>query len=145
MPERPEEVTTEGGIDAGGGGAALRRHIEALQEGGLPVSLFVDPVTKQVQAAADLGARMVELNPARYSEARREASREPFGILEARAHQAVELGLRVAAGHGLDYRNVEPVARITEVEELNIGHAIIARSVLAGIDQAVREMLALLL
>jgi pyridoxine 5-phosphate synthase len=109
------------------------------------VSLFVDPVTEQVQAAADLGARMVELNTARYSEARREASREPFGILEARAHQAAELGLRVAAGHGLDYRNVEPVANIPEVEELNIGHAIMARAILVGMDQAVREMIALIL
>jgi pyridoxine 5-phosphate synthase len=145
VPERPEEVTTEGGIDAAGGGAALKRHVEALGAGGLRVSLFIDPAPEQVKAAAALGAGVIELNTARYSESRGAEALEPFQILEEMARLAADEGLLVAAGHGLDYRNVEPVARITEVEELNIGHAIIARSVLVGIDQAVREMLALLL
>jgi pyridoxine 5-phosphate synthase len=145
VPERPEEVTTEGGIDAAGGGEPLKKHIEALTAGGLRVSLFIDPAPEQVKAAAALGAGVIELNTARYSESKGEAALEPFQILEEMARRAADEGLMVAAGHGLDYRNVEPVARLTDVEELNIGHAIIARSVLVGIDQAVREMLALLL
>jgi pyridoxine 5-phosphate synthase len=145
VPERPEEVTTEGGIDAAGGGEPLKRHIEALTGGGLKVSLFIDPAPEQVKAAAALGAGVVELNTARYSESRGAEALEPFQVLEEMARLAADSGLLVAAGHGLDYRNVEPVARLVEVEELNIGHAIVARSVLVGIDQAVREMLALLL
>jgi pyridoxine 5-phosphate synthase len=145
VPERPEEVTTEGGIDAAGGGKALKRHVEALAEGGLRVSFFIDPTPEQVKASAALGGNLVELNTARYSESKGREALEPFQILEEMARLAADEGLIVAAGHGLDYRNVEPVARLTEVEELNIGHAIIARSVLVGIDQAVREMLSLLL
>jgi pyridoxine 5-phosphate synthase len=141
VPERREEVTTEGGLDVAGQIDALSGTIVLLKEAGIRVSLFVDPEKPQLEASAKAGADFVELHTGRYAEARGEAeSMARFEELSDAAEAAVELGLRVNAGHGLNYRNVIPVAAIPEIEELNIGHAIVARAVLVGLDLAVREM-----
>jgi pyridoxine 5-phosphate synthase len=139
VPEKREERTTEGGLDPAAPG--LPGAIRALRDAGILVSLFVDPEPAVVEACAGLGAAMVELHTGDYCEAgRRDAPRELDRLVRA-ARTATAAGLRVAAGHGLDYPNVGPVAGIPEVEELNIGHAIIARAVFVGLDRAVRDML----
>ena len=145
VPERRQELTTEGGLDA----ARLIRRLTPLarrfHERGIEVSLFVDPVTKQLEAAARTGARTVELHTGGYATAATAARRAgELAALRRAARGARQLGLAVAAGHGLDYHNVRAVAAIPEIEELNIGFSIIARAVFVGIEQAVREMKALL-
>ncbi len=148
VPERPEEVTTEGGLDLRRDPARLREHIAALREAGIEVSIFIDPDPTQVEAAAEVGAAQVEINTAAYSEASegRDAAawRARLAQVEATARVAAEGGLRVAAGHGLTYRNVRPIVAIEPVGELNIGHNIVARATLVGMARAVREMKALL-
>jgi len=143
VPERREERTTEGGLspDARGLPEAIRR----LQDAGIPVSLFIDPTLEVVQAAVALGPRMVELHTGDYCEVRgeQEVQRELLR-LQRSAAMAAGAGLRVAAGHGLDYPNVRPVALIPEVEELNIGHSMICRAVFVGLDRAVRDMIDLI-
>lgn len=143
VPERPGELTTAGGIDAARHAARLRAHTRALRRSGIVVSLFIDPEEKQVDAAAAIGAPVVELNTNAYSVARtgKEQARAYDDLILA-ASRADELGLAVAAGHGLTVRNVRPVADIPEIFELNIGHSIVARANLLGLDRAVREMLA---
>jgi pyridoxine 5-phosphate synthase len=144
VPERREEVTTEGGLDAARQLRGLARATAALQRSGIRVSLFVDPDPRQVLAAAKAGAEAVELNTGRYAEARGKAvARELEKLREAAALAAGE-GLRVYAGHGLNYQNVLAVRDIPEVEELNIGHSIVSRAVFVGLERAVREMKALL-
>ena len=143
VPERPGEVTTTGGINALGLRRMLAPHIRALRKNRIAVSLFVDPDQRQLEASASVGAGMVELNTNVYSIARSARQRaRAFDDLAAAAARASELGLRVAAGHGLTVRNVRPVADIPEVVELNIGHSIVARAVLIGLERAVCEMLA---
>jgi pyridoxine 5-phosphate synthase len=141
VPERREEVTTEGGLDVLSNLEETRRVARALRDSGVEVSLFVDPDLEQVKASHRADAQAVELHTGRYCEARgqRERSRELSRIAEA-AKAAAKLGLRVAAGHGLDYWNVKPVVEIGEITELNIGYAIVCRAVLTGIEQAVRDM-----
>jgi pyridoxine 5-phosphate synthase len=141
VPERREEVTTEGGLDVVLNSVQLRPVIKTLTEGGIEVSLFVDPDLEQVKEAHKLDARAVEINTAAYSEARDERVREPAlrKVADA-ARLARKLGLSVHAGHGLTYRNVGAIAALTEITELNIGHNIVARSVLVGMERAVREM-----
>src|SRR5919204_81022 len=145
VPERREEITTEGGLDANAQRDALRKIVKNLKDGDLPVSLFIDPDLEQVRASHKLDANQVELHTGRYCEARNERDRqlELSRIIDA-AKAAAKLGLRVAAGHGLNYHNVQPVAAIAEIEELNIGHSIVARAVLVGFERAVREMLELM-
>ncbi|MFS8866409.1 pyridoxine 5'-phosphate synthase [Synechococcus sp. H55.9] len=141
VPERREEITTEGGLDVAGQVARLRDVVGQLQGSGIPVSLFIDPDPVQIAAAAQVGARWVELHTGRYAEAASAARRQvELEHLEKGCQQALQLGLRVNAGHGLTYWNVGPVARIPGMEELNIGHSIISRAVLVGLDRAVREM-----
>lgn len=141
VPERREEITTEGGLDVAGQVSRLRDVVGQLQGSGIPVSLFINPDPTQVAAAAQVGARWVELHTGRYAEASSEAQRQvELDHLEKASQQALQLGLRVNAGHGLTYWNVGPVARIPGMEELNIGHSIISRAVLVGLDRAVREM-----
>lgn len=142
VPEKREERTTEGGLDPAAPG--LPKAIRALREAGIVVSLFVDPEPAVVEACAKLGATMVELHTGDYCEAARRDAPKELDRLVRSARAAVATGLRVAAGHGLDYPNVGPVAGIPEVEELNIGHAIIARAVFVGLDRAVRDMLELM-
>ena len=141
VPERREEITTEGGLGVEGRVEEIRAAVASLKEAGLRVSLFVDPEIRQVEAAAQTGAHAVELHTGAYCEAwgsireRRELER----LCEA-ATRARGAGLSVHAGHGLTVRNVGPVARIPEVEELNIGHAIVGRAIFVGLQRAVEEI-----
>ena len=141
VPEKRAELTTEGGLDVGGNRDEVRRVTRALRDGGVEVSLFVDPDPEQIKASHRVDAQAVELHTGRYCDARdpRERAKELVRIVEA-AKAAAKLGLRVAAGHGLDYFNVRPVARIEEITELNIGYSIVCRAVLTGFTQAVRDM-----
>ena len=144
VPERREEVTTEGGLDVAGQRSQLSAVVEQLQSNGIPVSLFVDPDAEQLQACRDSGARWVELHTGTYAEAAwTEQTQELARIIEGCA-TARSLGLRVNAGHGLTYQNVEPIAAIEGMEELNIGHTIVARALVVGLEQAVRDMKALI-
>jgi pyridoxine 5-phosphate synthase len=143
VPEKRQEVTTEGGLDVAGQQEALTALVGKLQGAGIAVSLFVDADAPQLEASAATGARWVELHTGTYAEAGwseqpRELARLCEGSFIARSH-----GLRVNAGHGLTYQNVEPVAAIEGMEELNIGHTIVARALAVGLEQAVREMKAL--
>jgi pyridoxine 5-phosphate synthase len=138
VPERREEITTEGGLDVTRDPAALRRGLERLKRAGCRTSLFIDPTADVVRRSSDAGAEAVELHTGRYAHAPGDASR--IGALRDAAALGRELGLAVHAGHGLTVANVGAVAAIGDIEELNIGHHIISRSVLIGIAAAVREM-----
>ena len=141
VPERREELTTEGGLDVVVGREALRKVVKNLRDAEIEVSLSIDPDLDQVKAAHRVEAQVVELHTGRYCDARLASDRrKEFGRLVDACKAASKLGLRVAAGHGLNYRNVQPVAALPEIEELNIGHAIIARAILVGMERAVREM-----
>jgi pyridoxine 5-phosphate synthase len=140
VPERREEVTTEGGLDAAGQLARLREVCARLGASGIRVSLFIDPEEAQVEAAARAGAPGVELHTGAYAGAQGAARAEALHRLAAAARHASAAGLFVNAGHGLDYHNVQPVAALPEVVELNIGHAIVARAVFTGLGPAVAEM-----
>jgi pyridoxine 5-phosphate synthase len=145
VPERREELTTEGGLDLIGGRDQVRKVVKTLRDADIVTSVFVDPDVDQVRAAHRVEAQRVELHTGRYADAQSptDRARELGRIIDA-AKAAAKLGLGVAAGHGLSYENVEPVAAIPEIEELNIGHALVARAVLVGMDRAVREMLQLM-
>jgi pyridoxine 5-phosphate synthase len=145
VPERREEVTTEGGLDVASQREQVAKIIKNLKDGEITVSLFIDPDLDQVRAAHKVDADRIELHTGRYCEARneRERGRELSRIVDA-AKAAAKLGMSVAAGHGLNYDNVQPIARIQEIDELNIGHAIVGRAVLVGFERAVREMLELM-
>ena len=145
VPERREELTTEGGLEVAGQREAVTKIIKNLKDGDIQVSLFIDPDLDQVRAAHKCNADRVELHTGRYCEARneRERARELARIVDA-AKASAKLGMGVAAGHGLNYDNVQPIARIQEIDELNIGHAIVGRAVLVGFGRAVREMLELM-
>ena len=142
VPERREEVTTEGGLDLGGSaagrvGTAVRR----LAEAGIHVSLFIDPDVESVEAAAELGADAVELHTGEYANAAPGSGRErQLARLREAAAAVREAGMGAHAGHGLTYENVRPVAAIEALEELNIGHSVVSRSVLVGMERAVAEM-----
>jgi pyridoxine 5-phosphate synthase len=141
VPERREELTTEGGLDVVAHEQAVGRAVGKLRAGGVTVSLFIDPDPRQIDAARVLGAQAVELQTARYSEARTPVDRErELTALREAAEFARERGLHVHAGHGLNYVNVQAVAALPHVEELNIGHSIVSRSVLVGFERAVRDM-----
>jgi pyridoxine 5-phosphate synthase len=144
VPERRQEVTTEGGLDAAGQQEPLRALVAKLQEAGIGVSLFVDPDGVQLDAAAACGARWVELHTGTYAEAAWTEQPQQLARLSEGTAIARSLGLRVNAGHGLTYQNVEPIAAIDGMEELNIGHTIVARAMAVGLEQAVRQMKALI-
>jgi pyridoxine 5-phosphate synthase len=144
VPEKRKELTTEGGLDVIANAKKVGKTIAKMRKAGIPVSLFVDPDAAQVQAALDVGATFVELHTGRYCEARTMDDQEQqFRLIEQTAELAYEAGLRVNAGHGLDYRNTHPIAALPFIEELSIGHAVISRAVLVGLENAVREMLAI--
>jgi len=144
VPEKRLEITTEGGLDVAASAGKLRRTVLRLQEAGIRVALFVDPVVRQIRACSGTGADAIEINTGRYSEsAGARAARELDKIRRAAA-LAAESGLAVHAGHGLNYRNVHPVAGVPEIEELNIGHSIVSRAIFTGLERAVREMRGLL-
>ncbi|MBE0583787.1 MAG: pyridoxine 5'-phosphate synthase [Desulfofustis sp.] len=145
VPEKRQELTTEGGLNVIGQKKKLAGTIARMERAGIPVSLFIDPVAEQITAAAEIGATFVELHTGTYAEARLEARREAeLDLLAAAAEQAHQLGLRVNAGHGLNYTNTAAVAALDYLEELSIGHAIISRAVFTGLEQAVREMQAII-
>jgi pyridoxine 5-phosphate synthase len=145
VPEKREELTTEGGLDVRGNLEEVRRVTARLQDAGTIVSLFIDPDIDQVSAAAECGATFIELHTGCFADAVSEGGQlEELGKLIYAAEAAFNHGLRVNAGHGLNYHNVQYMHEIPRVEELNIGHAIIARAVLVGLDRAVRDMAALL-
>jgi len=148
VPEREGEVTTEGGLDVTRNTRALARTIRSLQSGGLEVSLFIDPDETQVRSAARLGAGMIEINTRAFAESCPRspdlggaAVRRELDKVVRSAEQGAGAGLKILAGHGLTYRNVGLISSIPDVVELNIGHNIVARAALVGIDRAVREML----
>ncbi len=142
VPERRQELTTEGGLDAAGQLATLRPTVRALAAQGTHVSLFVAPEPRQLEAAAELGAPYVELHTGAYANAAGDAAKREVEALHAAAARAAELGLKVNAGHGLTMSNVAPLLDIPNLDTLNIGHAIIAHALVVGIEQAVRDMLA---
>ncbi|MGN6391056.1 MAG: pyridoxine 5'-phosphate synthase [Gemmatimonadales bacterium] len=139
VPERREEVTTEGGLDLTRPAPRLRDTIRRLDEAGARVSLFIDPDPAALDAAKDLGVPAIELHTGRYAHT---WERDDRALVELRraARHAADMGLAVHAGHGLTYRNVAPVAAIPEIEELNIGHSIVSRAVMVGMRAAVEEM-----
>ncbi len=145
VPERREEVTTEGGLDVVSLFNQLQSRIKLLKESGIVVSLFIDPDPEQVKAAHKIGADAVELHTGRYADAKKtEIMKEEWEKIRDMAKLGRKLGLAVHAGHGLNYRNVQQIAAIDEIEELNIGHSIVIKAVFVGFEQAVREMIELI-
>ena len=140
VPERREELTTEGGLCVADYADILQSAIPSLKNAGIEVSLFVDPMPEPIEEAARLDADIVELHTGAYANATGKAKETELQRLTTAANYAQEFNLRVNAGHGLDFDNVLPVAQIRHIEELNIGYAIICRSIYTGLDQAVREM-----
>ena len=138
VPERREEITTEGGLDITSDPDRIRNAIDALTDAGIRVSLFIDPTRAAVEQARKLGVPAIELHTGSY--AHRPDSAATIEALRDSARRGTDLGLAVHAGHGLTARNVAPVAAIPEIEELNIGHSIISRAVFVGLDRAVKEM-----
>jgi pyridoxine 5-phosphate synthase len=145
VPEKRAELTTEGGLDVAGNLASVRAAVSELQAGGIRVSLFIDPDERQIDAARAAGASVVELHTGTYAAATGAELARELARLQQAARHAAALGLVVNAGHGLDYYNVQPVASISQIVELNIGHAIVARAMFTGLAEAVREMKALML
>ncbi len=139
VPERREEITTEGGLDLSRPHPKLRETIRRLEEAGSRVSLFIDPDLSTIDAAKDLGVPAIELHTGRYANSWRRDDTALDELCRAAAH-ASSMGLFVHAGHGLTYANVKPVASIPEIEELNIGHSVVSRSIMVGIGTAVSEM-----
>ncbi len=141
VPEKRAEVTTEGGLDVAGQLDRLKSIVDKLQSADIPVSLFIDAETAQIEAADKVNAKFIELHTGRYAEARQaDLVQQELTNLACGCQQALAAGLRINAGHGLTYQNVYPIACLPGMEELNIGHTIISRSVLVGIDRAIREM-----
>ncbi|PXX48230.1 MULTISPECIES: pyridoxine 5'-phosphate synthase [Aquitalea] len=145
VPEKREEVTTEGGLDVLGHYADVCHYTETLQQAGIRVSIFIDPDRAQISKAYEAGARVIELHTGAYADAIHAAEREAeLARIRGAAAFAAELGMVVNAGHGLNYHNVKPIAAIPQITELNIGHAIIGQAVFVGLDRAVRDMKALM-
>jgi pyridoxine 5-phosphate synthase len=144
VPERREELTTEGGLDIRAKERELAKVINDMREHNILVSLFIDPDLRQIKAGQKVGATHIELHTGGYANAIGQAQAEELARLKDAARAAHTLGLVVNAGHGLNYRNVAPIAAIENIAELNIGHALIARAAMVGLDQAVRTMLALM-
>ncbi len=145
VPEKREELTTEGGLDVAGQPAKLQEACERLARAGIQVSLFIDPEAHQIMAARAVGAPFVELHTGAYADAATEAARaDELDRIQKGVALGVEQGLTVNAGHGLHYHNTEAIAAIPGIHELNIGHGVIARAVFSGLEQAVRDMKALI-
>jgi len=140
VPEKREEVTTEGGLNVAGNAAAIADAVKQLAAASIPVSLFLDPDAGQIAAGCDTGAAAVELHTGQYGLAVGDGQKQELDTLIAGGAEVRRLGMQLHAGHGLTVRNVQPVARIKDMGELNIGHSIISRAVMVGMQQAVREM-----
>ena len=141
VPEKREELTTEGGLDVTAHFDAVKNACQRLGEAGIRVSLFIDPEAEQLDAAASCGAPVVELHTGSYADATSENIEHELGRIVSAAQYGDSIGLHINAGHGLHYQNVQPIARIPELIELNIGHAIVAHALFVGLEQAVREMI----
>jgi pyridoxine 5-phosphate synthase len=144
VPEKRQELTTEGGLNVAAHKNKIKAAVSRLQDHGIHVALFIDPVKAQIELAKDVGAAAIEIHTGSYCNASGAKRQKELGKIIVAAELAQSLGLEVHGGHGLDYENVLPIANIPEIVELNIGHSIIARAVIVGIEQAVREMRALL-
>ncbi len=145
VPERPEELTTTGGLNVVANRKALAPYIKGLMNGGIRVSIFVDPEPKQIQACRDLGAPQIEIHTGIYADLKPGKARDKaLADVRKAAEVGERLGIEVTAGHGLDYRNVGPIVAIPQLTELSIGFFIVARAAVVGISQAVREMVELL-
>jgi len=140
VPESRQEVTTEGGLNVVEQGARVADAVQALGASGIRVSLFIDPDPEQIEAAQRVGAPVIELHTGTYADSTGAARAREFERMRGAARFAARLGLVVNAGHGLNYHNVEPIAAIPEIVELNIGHAIVARAIVDGLAKAVRDM-----
>ena len=145
VPEKRQEITTEGGLDVAGNPKRIKTALEELQKEGIEVSLFIDPDKRQIDAAKKIGVKLIELHTGRYAEAKGDKEEAKFlNEIKTAASYARSKGLRVFAGHGLDYSNVTKIAAIKNIEELNIGYSIICRAVIVGLEHAVKEMKALI-
>ena len=145
VPERPEELTTEGGLNVSANRKALGPHIEALKKAGIRVSIFIDSDVEQIGTAADLGVDLIEINTGKYADGRTsEDRRSALVAVKESAEFGHSRGLEIHGGHGLDYRNVLPIVAIPQITELSIGFSIVARAAVVGIERAVKDMLALL-
>jgi len=142
VPEKREELTTEGGLDIVGQKKKIGQTVKKMRSASIPVSIFIDPDFEQIHAAGDIGATFIEIHTGKYCDAASDTARnQEYQLIAAAAEEANRIGLRVNAGHGLNYQNTAPIAALATIDELSIGHAIISRAVFTGIDQAVREML----
>ncbi|TFL11213.1 pyridoxine 5'-phosphate synthase [Pusillimonas caeni] len=144
VPEKRDELTTEGGLDVAGRFDSVRDAVNRLHDAGIRVSLFIDPDARQIEAAGRSGATVIELHTGAYAEAAGPDMQAELERVRQGVAQGIQLGLRVNAGHGLHYENVTAVAALPGIAELNIGHAIIARAVFDGLEKAVRDMKALM-
>lgn len=145
VPEKRAELTTEGGLNVAGQKKKLAQVIASMNKAAIPVSLFIDPDSRQISAAKDIGATFVEIHTGRYCDAVNDKEQQhEFELIAAAAEEAFEAGLRVNAGHGLNYTNTQRIAALETIEELSIGHAVMARAIMVGLDRAVREMIELL-
>ncbi len=141
VPERQGEITTEGGLDVVINEAYLKDYVNNLKASGIYVSIFLDPSKEQIKAAYRIGVNRIEINTSRFSEAKREEDIiNELKIIWEAARYAKKLEMKVFAGHGLNYRNVKYIKKVEEIEELNIGHSIIARAIFVGLERAVKEM-----
>lgn len=145
VPEKREELTTEGGLDVAGNKAYMKNYCAQLAECGIRVSLFIDADPRQIDAAADIGVPVIEIHTGQYADAANPEQRHTeIERIIAATEQGIERGLQVNAGHGLDYHNVTAIAEIGGIVELNIGHSIISRAVISGLEKAVADMKALI-
>jgi pyridoxine 5-phosphate synthase len=144
VPERPEEITTTGGLDVVRHMKAVRTAVARCRQAGIRVSVFIDPEPAQVDASKRAGADAIEINTGPYADRSGSGQREQLARIRDTAERAAALGLDVLAGHGLNYVNVQPIVTLPHIVELNIGHSIVSRAALVGLDRAVREMVALL-
>jgi pyridoxine 5-phosphate synthase len=145
VPERPEELTTEGGLNVSGNSAHLGRHIEELRNADIRTSIFIDPDEGEISAANEIGADLIEINTGKYADLRPGGGQaKALAVIRAAAEFGASLGLEIHGGHGLDYQNVGPIAAIPQMTELSIGFSIVARAAVVGVERAVKDMIALL-
>lgn len=145
VPETPEELTTEGGLDVVSNEKQLLPHIKKLRNAGIKISIFVDPNLKQIEACHKVGVDLIEINTGKYADLKPgEERQKALDEIRKAAEHGHSMGLEIHAGHGLDYKNVLPVAAIPEITEFSIGFSIVARSAIVGIEKAVKEMIALI-
>lgn len=145
VPERPEELTTEGGLKVAANRKALGPHVKALAGAGIRTSIFIDTSLDEISAAREIGVDLIEINTGKYADLKEGKERDKaLGAVRRAAEHGRKIGLEVHGGHGLDYRNVGPIVAIPEIEELSIGFAIVARAAIVGVERAVLDMLALL-